>query len=104
MSDDLVKRLRKSWDEDRSIISQTGQWMTERVAAADHIEELEANALANRVAIMRLEAKLAKVVEAADAMAVAIEGQIDIYDASEDEVVALHNYCTTLVKLKGQDQ
>ena len=31
---------------------------------ADRIEELEANALANRVAIMRLEAKLAKAVEA----------------------------------------
>ena len=75
-----------------------------KLQAALDDAELEANALANRVAIMRLEAKLAKVVEAADAMAVAIEGQIDIYDASEDEVVALHNYCTTLAKLKGQDQ
>jgi hypothetical protein len=34
--------------------------------AADRIEELEANALANRVAIMRLEAKLAKAVEFAE--------------------------------------
>jgi hypothetical protein len=42
MSDDLVKRLRQSWDADRSIISQTDLWMTERVAAADRIEELEA--------------------------------------------------------------
>jgi len=42
MSDDLVKRLRQSWDVDRSIMSQTDQWMTEREEAADRIEELEA--------------------------------------------------------------
>jgi len=42
MSDDLVKRLRTSWDADRSIISQTEKWMKERKEAADHIAELEA--------------------------------------------------------------
>jgi predicted metalloendopeptidase len=43
MSDDLVKRLRQSWDVDRSIMMQTGGWMKERRDAADRIEELEAN-------------------------------------------------------------
>lgn len=42
MSDDLVKRLRTPWDADRSIISQTDNWMMERQEAADRIEELEA--------------------------------------------------------------
>ena len=46
MSDDLVKRLRQSWDVNRSIMSQTGQWMTERKKAADHIEALEARVAA----------------------------------------------------------
>lgn len=41
MNNDLVKRLRQSWDVDRSIMSQTGQWMTEREEAADRIEALE---------------------------------------------------------------
>lgn len=44
MSDDLVKRLRQPWDTDRSIMSQTGRWMTEREDAADRIEELQARA------------------------------------------------------------
>ena len=51
MSDNLVKRLRQSWDADRSIISQTDLWMTERVAAADRIEELEAK-LAEAVGLL----------------------------------------------------
>jgi len=42
MSEDLVKRLRTSWDADRSIISQTDNWMRERQEAADRIEKLEA--------------------------------------------------------------
>jgi len=41
MSDDLLKRLRTSWDADRSIISQTEKWMKERKEAADRIAELE---------------------------------------------------------------
>ena len=44
MSDDLVERLRQPWDTDRSIMSQTGRWMTEREDAADRIEELQARA------------------------------------------------------------
>lgn len=51
--------------------------------AIERIEELEANALANRVAIMRLEAKLAKVVEVerercakvAESMALPMDGR-----------------------------
>jgi len=69
MSDDLVKRLRQPWDADRSIMSQTGRWMVERKEAADRIEELEAKGLANRVAIMRLEAKLANAVEGFEELA-----------------------------------
>jgi hypothetical protein len=57
MSDDLVERLRQPWDTDRSIMSQTGRWMTEREDAAARIEELQARAEA-------AEAKLAKAVEA----------------------------------------
>ena len=41
-ADDLVKRLRTPWDADRSIISQTDNWMRERQEAADRIKELEA--------------------------------------------------------------
>lgn len=63
MSDDLVKRLRQSWDADRSIMSQTERWMAEREAAADRIEELEAE-------IADLKAKLAKAVEALDGVMV----------------------------------
>ena len=88
--DDLIERLRANA-------------LDECDEAIDRLEELEAKGLANRVAIMKLEAKLAKAVEAANAMAAAIEDQIDIYDASEDEVVALNNYRTTLAELKGQN-
>lgn len=67
MSDDLVKRLR-----------DTPNWMREGFQdwkdnvrtydrapfeAADRIEELEANRLANKIAIMRLEAELRKFTE-----------------------------------------
>lgn len=39
---DLVNRLRHSWSADKSIISQTGEWMKERTEAADEIERLRA--------------------------------------------------------------
>ena len=42
MSDDLVKRLRTSWDAQRSIMLQTDAWMSERHLAADRIEQLTA--------------------------------------------------------------
>lgn len=43
MSDeDLVKRLRTSWDTQRSIMLQTDAWMSERHLAADRIEALTA--------------------------------------------------------------
>lgn len=57
MSDDLAKRLRQSWEVDRSIISQTGQWMTERKEAAARIEELEselAKAVDEKLAAMEV--------------------------------------------------
>lgn len=41
-NDDLVKRLRRSWDVEKSIMSQTGLWMREREEAADRIEQLVA--------------------------------------------------------------
>lgn len=90
MSDDLVKRLRSSL----SILAQE--------EAADRIEELEAKGLANRVAIMKLEAKLAKVISLANNMAEAIEDQIDICDASMEEQIAVKNYRTTLAEPKGE--
>ena len=37
----LVNRLRVTWDSDRSIMSQTDTWMKERREAADRIEKLE---------------------------------------------------------------
>lgn len=93
MSDDLVKRLRN-----------TPNWMREGFQDwKDNVRTYDRAPFEAADRIEELEAKLAKVVEAADAMAVAIEGQIGVYDASEDEVVALHNYCTTLTELKRQD-
>lgn len=41
-NDDLVKRLRRSWDVEKSIMSQTGLWMREREEAAERIEQLVA--------------------------------------------------------------
>lgn len=37
---DLCQKLRQSWDTDRSIISQTNDWMEQRRDAADEIERL----------------------------------------------------------------
>ena len=65
MSDDLVERLQAGSIWGRSVQDTLIEWMKERKQAADRIEELEAKGLANRVAIMRLEAKLAKAVELA---------------------------------------
>jgi len=42
------------------------------------------------------EAKLAKIISLADGMADAIEDQIDIYDASMDEQIAVKNYRAAL--------
>jgi chromosome segregation ATPase len=42
MSDELIKRLRTSWDTQRSIMLQTDAWMSERHLAADRIEALTA--------------------------------------------------------------
>jgi hypothetical protein len=90
MSDDLVKRLRTSWDADRSIISQTDNWMRERQEASDRIEELEA--------------KLAKAVEALD---------VDLIEQAISDVLleggtyrdaAEYVARTTLAELKGEDQ
>ena len=45
--------------------------------------------------------RLAKVISLADAMAEAIEDQIDTCDASMDEQIAVKNYRTTLAELTG---
>ena len=45
MTDDLVMRLRTSWDTQRSIMLQTDAWMSERHLAADRIEALTAQNL-----------------------------------------------------------
>ena len=112
MSDDLVKRLRTTWDADRSIISQTDNWMRERQDAADRIEELEDKL--NWVIVERdetfalmldraqtAEAKLAK----ADNLAVAIERRmVDLggFDNRFGLRKALQEYYgTTLAELKG---
>lgn len=82
MSDDLVKILR----------ADDGDWRTDQ--AADRIEELEANALANRVAIMRLEAKLAKALELAEEAF-----DFNIEDAGPR---AWHSINDRIEELKGQ--
>jgi len=90
MSDDLVKRLRTPWDADRSIISQTDNWMRERQKAADRIEQL--------VAINEeLETKLAKAVEALGRIADDCEAD---YPPSHGAIK--HDARTTLAELSGQ--
>jgi hypothetical protein len=56
MSDDLAKRLRET-----THIYQVDCEL--KMKCADRIEELEANRLANKIAIMRLEAKLRQLTE-----------------------------------------
>ena len=60
MSDDLVKRLRRSWDVEKSIMSQTGLWMREREEAAERIEQLAKHALRADATCEQLEDKLAE--------------------------------------------
>jgi len=95
MSDDLVKRLRTPWDVDRSIISQTDNWMRERQEAADRIEELEA--------------KLAKAMEALERIEDASKYFGCCPEASETTVRYAHEttrrLCsTTLAEIKGAKQ
>lgn len=45
--------------------------------------------------------RLAKIISLADAMAEAIEDQIEICDASMDEQIAVNNYRTAISKLTG---
>jgi vacuolar-type H+-ATPase subunit I/STV1 len=80
MSDALVKWLRSVFYADSDLLEE----------AADRIEELEA--------------KLARVIGAADAMADAIQYQVDIYDASMDAEAALKGYRATPATLKGDDE
>jgi len=82
MSDDLVKRLRTTWDADRSIISQTDNWMRERQEAADRIEELEAE-------LSKSEALLAKAVEALE--------KLNVGEGWAAQIAR-----TTLAELKGE--
>jgi hypothetical protein len=119
MSDDLVKRLRTSWDADRSIISQTDNWMRERQEAADRIEELEAKL--NWVIVERdetfalmldraqtAEAKLVKALEALERIEEASRYFGNDPEASETTVRYAHEttrrLCSaTLAELKGEE-
>jgi len=88
-----VKRLR----EDQPVTQDMASTMQCALQdeAADRIEELEANALTNRVAIMRLEAKLAKAVEA-------LETTSDI-EPDPDNMGRFHDIAiTALAELKGE--
>ncbi len=87
--EELVKRLRTSWDADRSIISQTDIWMKERREAADCIEELTATD-------EELEAKLAKAVEALEKLNRRGD-TLETFDIVVHEIVN-----ATLAELKGQ--
>ena len=69
---------------------------------AARIEQLEANALANRVAIMRLEAKLAKAVEALGGMVGLFSGDSLLLKGTHLNM-ELDNARTTLAELKGKE-
>jgi len=74
---DLVKRLR---NHIAVVIDNKGHVFESETLcdeAADRLEELEAKGLANRVAIMKLEAKLAKAVEA---LGTALSEMVDYAD------------------------
>ena len=96
MCDDLVERLQAGSIWGRSVQDTLIEWMKERKQAADRIEELEAKGLANRVAIMRLEAKLAKAVE------LALE-ECPFQWGTLGHNTWWHDRRTTLAELKGQD-
>ena len=67
--------------------------------AEAYAEELEANRLANRVAIMRLEAKLAKEVEALDEAVYLLAPD----DKDMARKAGVYRIVTTLAALKGKD-
>ena len=69
---------------------------------AARIEQLEANALANRVAIMRLEAKLAKAVGALGGMVGLFSGYSLLLKGMHLKIV-LYNARAALAELKGQE-
>ena len=96
LDDDLVERL-----NDRRVCS-----LAQNSCRNDHVlnqaevrmKELADNALANRVAIMRLEAKLAKAVEA-------IFEAIYLLDPDEEDIAkgtGLYRIVTTFKELKGE--
>ena len=103
MSDDLVKRLREgaTWDDD--------------IAAADRIEELEAKALANKIAIMRLEAERNKFqlylqrthadleleIAAVDGLNAKLAIALEALEYIKD-TLSLHSAKEALAKIKGE--
>lgn len=99
MSDDLVKRLREG-DHFEKVMS-SGE-------AADRIEELEAKGLANRVAIMRLEAKMAKAVKALANAERQLQEAADYWGEDSNDwarapfTIAAKQAHTTIAELKGQ--
>lgn len=100
MRDDLVKRLDNLW----VMLEEEGYYTKANtvVLVKDRIEELEAKGLANRVAIMRLEAKLSKC-EALLAKAVEALGEaIYLLDPDEEDIAkgtGLHRIVTTYARL-----
>lgn len=90
MIDDLVKRLRN------------GLSMLAQEEAADRIEELEAKAIANRVAIMRLEAKLTKAVGALEGVDKFVRDLSPFADPSHRPATALAKACEVYAELTGE--
>ena len=104
---DLVKRLR---NHIAVVIDNKGHVFESETLcdeAADRLEELEAKGLANRVAIMKLEAKLVKagkIIAAAKEMyetAMLTGGGSP--EAWANHVGARNAFASTLAELKGQD-
>lgn len=106
MTDDLVKRICQTWiDDGRADECFWEGWpkcptpedrLTPRMVL-DRIEELEAKRLANRAAIMRLEAKLAKALEA-------LGEAIYLLDPDEEDIAkgtGLYRIVTTYKELTG---
>jgi hypothetical protein len=110
---DLVKQARHNANADMPHHASVS--LIEEMA--DRIEDLEANALANRLAIMRLEAKLAKAVEALKSMPEAVvhttlddgplwpEDRIGVWLAAVHACknVVQSKVDQTIAELKGQD-
>jgi chromosome segregation ATPase len=84
------------------IYRRNGVWYGTADDMTARIEELEAKGLANRVAIMRLEAKLAKAVEALDTALSEMVDYADTHPAWSEIWEAREAALTTLAELKKE--